>query len=124
MHPLVRAVLLGLGGEDALMLNPQPQPPHVELGQAVDPGRREGDAVVGADGAGQAVLAEQAVEDGTHAEALRGEQAVTRQEVPGVLVSDRERIAIDPVVGPEVALESAVQRSLGCVVIAGTTPGC
>jgi hypothetical protein len=87
------------------VLNPQTQPPHVELRQAVDPGGGKGDAVVGADGAGQAVLAEQAVEDGAHPVALRGEQGVTRQEVTGVLVGDGERVAIDAVAGPEVPLE-------------------
>jgi hypothetical protein len=105
VHPFVRAVLLGLGGEDALVLNPQTQPPHVELRQAVDPSRGEGHAVVGADGAGQAILSEQSVEDGAHAVAFRGEQAVAGEEVAGVLVGDGERVAIDAVAGPEVPLE-------------------
>ena len=87
------------------MLNAQAQPPHVELRQAVDAGRGEGHAVVGANRAGQAVLAEQPVEDGADAVALGGEQAVTRQEIAGVLVGDRQRVAIDAVAGPEVALE-------------------
>jgi hypothetical protein len=67
VHPFGRAVLLGLGGQDALVLKAQTEPPHVELGEAVDAGRGEGHAVVGADGAGQAILTEQAVEDGAHA---------------------------------------------------------
>lgn len=57
MHPFVRPVLPGRGGEDALMLNAQPQPPDVELGDPVDPSGGEGDAVVGTNGARQPVLA-------------------------------------------------------------------
>jgi len=79
VHPLVGAVLLGLGGEDALVLNAQAQPPDVELREAVNARGGEGHAVVGADGAGQGTLAEQPVEDRAHAVALRGEQAVTRR---------------------------------------------
>src|SRR5260370_29502954 len=71
----------------------------------MDAGRGEGHPVVGADGAGQAILPEEPVEDGAHAVALRGEQAVTGEEVAGVLVGDRQRIAVDAVAGPEVALE-------------------
>jgi hypothetical protein len=40
MHALVRAVLLRRGGPNALMLDAEPEPPHVELSepmQAVDP---------------------------------------------------------------------------------------
>jgi len=69
MHPFVRAVLLGLGGEDALVLNAQAQPPDVELGEPGEPmnaGGAEGDAIAGADGARQSVFAKQAVEDGAH----------------------------------------------------------
>src|SRR2546428_13061942 len=37
VHPLVRAVLLRRRGSDALMLNAEPQPPDIELRQAVNP---------------------------------------------------------------------------------------
>src|SRR3990170_5422765 len=36
MHPLVGPVLLGTGRQDPLVLNPEPDPPHVELREAVD----------------------------------------------------------------------------------------
>src|SRR6266446_2006165 len=57
VHPFVRAVLLRLPRQDALMLNAKPKPPDVELREAVNPSRGEGHAVVCADGAGQTVLA-------------------------------------------------------------------
>jgi hypothetical protein len=34
VHPLVGAVLLRVGGEDALVLNAQAQPADIELGEA------------------------------------------------------------------------------------------
>jgi len=46
VHAFVRAVLLGLSGQDALVLNAQAQPPHVQLRETVNPRRREGHAVV------------------------------------------------------------------------------
>ncbi len=70
MHPFVGAVLLGTGGQDPLVLNAQQQPPHVELRETVDPRRGERHPVVGANGSRQAVLPEEAIEDGPDAEAL------------------------------------------------------
>jgi hypothetical protein len=46
-----------------LMLDAEAHPPRVELGEAIDPTGGEGDAVVRADRAGQAELAEGAFED-------------------------------------------------------------
>jgi len=67
VHPFMGAVLLRMGGEDALVLNAEPQPPDVELRESMDAGGGEGHAVVGANGPRQAVLAKEAIEDGTHA---------------------------------------------------------
>ena len=74
MHPLVGPVLLGTGRQNPLVLQAQPDPPHVELGEAVDARGGEGDAVVGANSARQPVLAKEAIEDGADALALGGEQ--------------------------------------------------
>src|SRR5437867_3953231 len=41
MHPLVGPVLLRTGGQNPLMLQAQPDPPDVELREAVDAGRGE-----------------------------------------------------------------------------------
>src|SRR5713101_3015178 len=71
----------------------------------MDAGGGEGDAVVGANGPRQPVLAKEALEDGADALALGREQAVTAEQVARVLVGDRQGVAVDPVAGPEVALE-------------------
>src|SRR6266481_1088265 len=59
VHPFVGAVLLRRRGSNTLMLNAEPEPPDIELRQAVNPGRRERDPIVGANRVRQAVLAEQ-----------------------------------------------------------------
>jgi hypothetical protein len=123
MHPRVGTVLLGAGGQDPLVLNAQPDPPHVELRQPVNAAGGKRHAVVRANGARQPVLAEEAVEDRADALALGREQAVTAEQVARVLVGDRERIAIEAIAGAEVALEIRRQRSFGRAVVGGTTPG-
>jgi hypothetical protein len=75
------------------------------LGQAMNPGGGEGHAVVGANGARQPVLPEQAVEDGPHAVAFGREQTMAGQEIPGVLVGNRQGVAVDAIARAEVALE-------------------
>src|SRR6266851_3087332 len=105
MHPFVRAVLLRRRGSGALMLNAELQPPDIELRQAVNPRRRERDAIVRANGVRQAVLAEQPVEDRAHAKSPGREQAVTCEEVSRVLVGHGERIAVHAIAGAKVALE-------------------
>jgi len=124
MHPLVGPVLLGTGGQDPLMLDAQPYPPDVELREAVDAGGGKRHAVVGAKGPRQAVLAEEAIEDGSDARALGREQAVAAQQVARVLVRDRQRIAIDRIARPEVALEVRSPQVVGVGRGGGTTPGC
>ena len=68
-------------------------------------GRREGDSIVGANRVRQPVLAKQPIEDGAHALAFGGEQAVARQQIARVLIGDRQGIAVDRVARAEVALE-------------------
>src|SRR5688572_21590694 len=58
VHALVRAVLLRVRRQDALVLNAQTEPPHVERREAVQRRRREGDAVVGPHRPRQAELTE------------------------------------------------------------------
>lgn len=71
----------------------------------VNPRRGKRHAVVRANRARQPVLAKQPVEDRAHAVAFRREEAVARQEIAGVLVGDRQGVAIDPIASSEVALE-------------------
>ena len=50
MHPLMGAVLLWATGMDPLVLDAEAHPPHIQIRQPVNRLRREGHAVVGADG--------------------------------------------------------------------------
>src|SRR6266446_1749486 len=86
MHPFVGAVLLRTGGQNPLVLNAQPDPPHVELREAVDAAGGERHAVVGANGPRQPVLAKEAIEGGSDALALGREQTLTAEQVARVLV--------------------------------------
>ena len=105
VHPLMRPILLRRRGPGALMLNAEPQPPDIELREAVNPGRRERDAVVRANRVRQAVFAEQPVEDRAHATPLRREQTVTREQESGVLVGHGERVTVHPIARAKVPLE-------------------
>ena len=67
--------------------------------------RGERHAVVGPNGLGEPILAEQSIEDRAHAAALGREQAMARQEIARVLVGDGERIAIEPITCSKMALE-------------------
>ena len=65
VHALVTAVLPRLAGLDALDGDAEAQPPDRQLGEVEQGiGAGEGDAVVGADGGGQAALGEQVLEGG------------------------------------------------------------
>lgn len=78
--PLVSAVLLWPARVNALVLNPEPHPPDVELGKAVDAAGGERDPVVGPDRAGEPVGAEGPLEDPPRPHAMGGGQAVASQQ--------------------------------------------
>jgi hypothetical protein len=71
----------------------------------LNPGRRERDALVRANGLRQTIFAEQTVEDRPHAESPGRAQPLTRQQVSGVLVGHGERVTVHAITGPKVALE-------------------
>jgi hypothetical protein len=62
VHSLVRTVLLWMSGLDALVLNPEPQPPRREPRQAVRPCRGEWWAIVREHRVRHAVLAKELLE--------------------------------------------------------------
>jgi hypothetical protein len=80
VHAFMGAVFLGAAGVDALVDDVEAHPPDVEEGEPVNGLGREGDAVVGPNGAGQAVVAEGALEDGARGHRLGGEQAVAGEQ--------------------------------------------
>src|SRR5258708_6157514 len=77
VHAFVGGVVLGGGGSRALVLDAEAHPPDVELREAVNAGGGKGHTVVGADRVWQAVHAKGLLEAGPHADAFRGEQALT-----------------------------------------------
>jgi hypothetical protein len=109
VHALVRAVLLRPPWRNSLMADAQLNPPHLELAQATERGGGKRCAVVGANGLGQTVLMEEALEDGACLYLLGRQPRCTAQEKAAVGVRDRQRVAIEPVAGTELALE--VRRS-------------
>ena len=105
VHPLVGAVLLRVSRQDPLVLDPELQPPDIELGEAVDAAGGERHAVIGADRLRQAKGAEGVLEDRAHAAPLGRAEALAGEQVARVLVGDRQRVTVEPVAGPEVAFE-------------------
>ena len=116
VHSLVRAVLLGAARLDPLVNDAELHPPYVQSAQAMDSGRRERRAVVAADRRRQTVLAEHSLEGGSRSRGLHVVQRAAREEVSAVVVQKRQRVAVDTVAGPELALKSIVQTSFGASV--------
>jgi hypothetical protein len=96
-----------------LVLNAEPEPPDVQGGEAAHCARHEGHAVVGADRTGEAVLAERALEDRAGPDARHRREPVAREQEPGVLIGESERIAIDAVARAELALEVGSPQIVG-----------
>src|SRR3970040_1656486 len=71
----------------------------------MDSTRREGDAVVRADRAGEAELAEGAFEHRAGAAPLDRAQALAREQISRVLIRARERIAPHAIPGRELPFE-------------------
>jgi hypothetical protein len=81
MHALAPPVLLRMAGLDALDLDAQAQPPDGKLRETEEAdGAGEGNAVVGADGVGQAALAKQPVEGGDGEILPRGLQGLAQEQ--------------------------------------------
>ena len=84
---------------------------------------REGHAIVGADGAGQTEATKRAFEDGTHAVALSRAQPLAGEQKTRVLISQRERVAPDPVARPELPFEVRSPEIVRRVRGRGDDPG-
>ncbi len=84
---------------NTLMLDAEPPPPDIELREAMDATRGEGDAVVRAQRARQAELPEGPLEDRAGAPALDVWQSLAGEEIAGMLIRDREGVAPHAVAG-------------------------
>src|SRR3546814_7977085 len=93
VHALVTAVLLRLSRLDALDGDTEPEPPHRQLRQVEEGvGAGEGDAVVGANGVGQAPLLEQLLERGDGGVLAGRRQSFAEQhEARGVVGNGQDR---------------------------------
>ena len=113
-HALVAAVLLRVSGLDALDLYAEPEPPDGELGE-VEEGIRtcEGNAVIGADGLGQAELLENGLEHGEGVGFLGGGERLAGKQIAAGEVGDRQRIAIAPIGEHELALVVGTPQVIG-----------
>jgi hypothetical protein len=80
VHALVPPVLLRRAGLGQVWQDPQSQPPHAQRREPRERDGRERDAVVAADARGQAVLAEQPLEDGPRARRGRRRQPAAREQ--------------------------------------------
>jgi len=105
VHAFVAPVLLRLAGLDEFGRNAERDPPDGELREARNGGGSEGRAVVGADSAREAELAEEMPETAHRCMNFGGEQGAAFEEEPGVAVLDGEREAELAVLGTELAFE-------------------
>src|SRR5690606_1331982 len=95
----------GMGGLDELGLDPEPEPPDAELGEAAEGAGGERRTVVAAEPLGQAVLAEETLEDRSTRRVARCRESLTGEQVARVAVDDGERVAAAAIADGEVPLE-------------------
>ena len=81
MHAFVHPVLIRPAGQDALVLDAEAHPPHVETGAAVNRLGGEWDAVVRPDRPRLPVLAERALNDRARGHRLGREQSMAGDQV-------------------------------------------
>ena len=95
------------------MLNAEPDPPHIELGQTMNASRRKGNTIVRTDGSGQSVFAKQSIKDRAHADTFRRKQTMTSQQITRMEIRNGERIAVNSIAGSEVSLEIGCPQVIG-----------
>jgi hypothetical protein len=123
VHPLVAAILVGAGGLDEFGADAEPEPPDAELREAAEGTGGEGLPIVGADPLGDPVGAEEPLEDLLGGLEQRTLEPVTGQEIAGVGVLDRKRVAVAAVAQLELALEVDRPDHIGASDWRVGTPG-
>src|SRR3546814_6550706 len=114
VHALVAAVLLRLAWFDAFDLNAEPEPPDRELRQVVEPvGAGEGNAVVRADGVGQAALLEQALKDRNDASPFHALEGFASANEPRGVIGDGQGVKIAALAHLEPASEDNAPQIIG-----------
>src|SRR6476619_3220983 len=118
MHAFMAAVLLRATWLDALDLDAEPEPPDRQPAQAEEGiGACERDAVIGANGLGQAELLEHGLEHWERVGFLGGRERLASEQVSAGEVGDRQRIAIATIGEHELAFVVGAPQVVG---LAGT----
>lgn len=105
MHALVRAVFLRTRRRNALMHDPELQPPRIEAIQSVNAVRREGRAVVAANGVRQPVGPKQPPQFSVHALRLHVGRTLAAQQVSTKVIDDRQRVAVHAIARTQLSFE-------------------
>src|SRR3990172_478429 len=108
---------------NALMLDAEPHPPDVELGEAMDATGGEGDPVVGPHRARRAEFREGPLERSPGPPALDVRQPPAGEQIAGMLIPDREGVAPHAVAGRERSLEVGGPEIVGSFSGGGNDPG-
>ena len=111
VEALMAAVEVGTAGEDEFRADAETDPPDVKAGEAADGLGGEGGAVIGADGFGQAELAEDTLKDGLGE--VGGWEALAGEAEAREAVEDGEGEAVAAVEGLELALEVGGPDGIG-----------
>src|ERR1051325_1560635 len=118
VHSLVLSVLLGMRRLDELWADAKLDPPDRQAREPAKRDRRERHTVVGANGIGQSVLAEQPFERFLDRNLFGRAESFAGEYVSAVLIGDRQRIAVVAVAHEELAFEvggpQCVRRGGGC----------
>lgn len=116
MHALVPAVLLRVAGLDALEADAESEPPDTEPGeseQSIAGG--EGRAVVSPDRTRQPVVLEDTLEDRERELGSNRLETLAREQIPGPIIGDRERVTVALVAEHELALEVGAPQPIDVV---------
>ena len=114
VHTFMAGVLLRLAGLDAFDADAELQPPDGKPAESEQGmGAGEGNAVIGADGVGQAEGLEGVLEHLKGTVFLGGFEALAGEQVAASLVGDGQRVAVFAIAQQELALEVGTPQRIG-----------
>src|SRR5690606_37385427 len=120
--PFVTSVLLGLSGLDALDLNTETEPPDRQFRQTKQSiWRGKGDTVVGTNRPGEPKFLKYTFKNGKGIDGAGRRQPLTRQQVTGSIVTDRQWVAVAAVAQQELSLVVGTPQPTG--LLGGTQCG-